>query len=89
VVPTLRGTLVGHDDAASPLGAADDANDVCCGQRRPPTPDYIVDLYQRLPAIPKRLIQVDGSVYWMLSHQRQATALIADWLSATGLTVKT
>ena len=24
-------------------------------------PDYIVDLYQRLPAIPKRLIQVDGS----------------------------
>jgi hypothetical protein len=54
-----------------------------------PTPDYIVDLYQRLPAIPKRLIQVDGSVYWMLSHQRQATALIADWFSATGLTVKT
>jgi hypothetical protein len=31
------------------------------------TPDYIVDLYQRLPAIPKRLIQLDGSVYWMLS----------------------
>ena len=33
-----------------------------------PTPDYIVNLYQRLPAISKRLIQVDGSVYWMLSH---------------------
>jgi hypothetical protein len=54
-----------------------------------PTPDYIVNLYQQLPAIPKKLIQVDGSVYWMLSHQRQAAALIADWFSATGLTVKT
>jgi hypothetical protein len=53
------------------------------------TPDYIVNLYQRLPAIPKRLIQVDTSVYWMLSHQRQATGLIADWFSATGLTVTT
>jgi hypothetical protein len=54
-----------------------------------PTPGYIVNLYQQLPAIPKKLIQVDGSVYWMLSHQRQATALIADWFSATGLTIKT
>jgi hypothetical protein len=54
-----------------------------------PTPDYIVNLYQRLPAISKRLIQVDGSVYWMLSHPLQAATLIADWFSATGLTVKT
>jgi pimeloyl-ACP methyl ester carboxylesterase len=54
-----------------------------------PTPDYIVNLYQRLPAIPKKLLQIDGSVYWMLSHPRQATALMADWFSATGLTVTT
>ena len=54
-----------------------------------PTPDYIFNLYQRLPPIPKKLIQVDGSVYWMLSHPQQATALIADWFSATGLTGKT
>jgi hypothetical protein len=54
-----------------------------------PTPDYIVNLYQRLLAIPKKLLQIDGSVYWMLSRPRQATALIADWFSATGLTVKT
>jgi len=88
LVPTLRGTLVGHYAAASPLGAADDANDVRCGQRSLHT-HYIVDVHQRLPAIPKKLLQIDGSVYWMLSHQRQATALIADWFSATGLTVKT
>jgi pimeloyl-ACP methyl ester carboxylesterase len=48
-----------------------------------PTPDYIVNLYERLPPITKKLVQVNGSVYWMLSHPQQAAALIADWFSAT------
>ena len=33
-----------------------------------PTPSYIKDLYGRLPPVTKRLIEIDGSVYWMLSH---------------------
>lgn len=48
-----------------------------------PTPTYIVDLYHRLPAVQKKLVEIDGSVYWMLSHPRQAATLIADWFSAS------
>lgn len=44
-----------------------------------PTPAYIVDRYRRLPAVPKRLEQVNGSVYWMLSHPRAAAGLVSDW----------
>jgi len=33
-------------------------------------------------------IQINGSVYWMLSHQRQAAALMADWFSTAGLDVR-
>jgi hypothetical protein len=40
-------------------------------------------LYHRLPAIPKKLIDIDGSVYWMLSHPRQAATLIGDWFAAS------
>jgi len=31
-------------------------------------PGYITDLYHRLPVARKKLVQVDGGVYWMLSH---------------------
>ncbi len=55
---------------------------------RGPTPDYIVSLSERLPPVPKRLIRINGSVYWMLSHQRQAAALMADWFSTAGLDVR-
>ena len=48
-----------------------------------PTPQYIVDLYHRLPAVPKKLVRVDGSVYWMLSHVREAATLVADWFATT------
>jgi hypothetical protein len=51
--------------------------------RQGPTPGYIVDLYHRLPAIQKKLVDVDGSVYWMLSHPRQAATLIGDWFSGS------
>jgi hypothetical protein len=88
LVPTLRGTLVGHYAAASPLGAADDANDVRCGQRSLHT-HYIVDVHQRLPAIPRPETGRRQRVLDALPQEPQATALIADWFSATGLTVKT
>jgi hypothetical protein len=48
-----------------------------------PTPNYIADLYERLPDIPHRLVRVDGSVYWMLSHPREAAALVSAWIAAT------
>ena len=51
--------------------------------RQGPTPRYIVDLYRRLPAVQKRLIDVDGSVYWMLSHPQQAATLISGWFAAS------
>jgi hypothetical protein len=51
--------------------------------RQGPTPAYVVDLYHRLPAAPKRLVEIDGSVYWMLSHPQQAATLIGDWFAAT------
>jgi alpha-beta hydrolase superfamily lysophospholipase len=50
-----------------------------------PTPDYITDLYQRLPVAQKKLVPIDGSVYWMLSHPREAATLIDAWF-ATSLT---
>jgi alpha-beta hydrolase superfamily lysophospholipase len=48
-----------------------------------PTPDYIRELYQRLPLKRKRIVDVEGSVYWMLSHPQQSAALIADWFAAS------
>ena len=48
-----------------------------------PTPGYIVDLHRRLPAIPTKLVRVEGSVYWMLSHPCQAATLVADWFAST------
>jgi hypothetical protein len=48
-----------------------------------PTPAYIVDLYRRLPVARKKLVEIDGSVYWMLSHPRQAATLIGDWFADT------
>jgi hypothetical protein len=48
-----------------------------------PTPGYIADLYERLPAIDKKLARVDGSVYWMISHPQQAASLVGDWFSGS------
>jgi len=48
-----------------------------------PTPAYVVDLHRRLPAIDKKLVRVDGSVYWMLSHPHQAATMVSDWFTAT------
>ena len=51
--------------------------------RQGPTPGYIVDLYRRLPAVQKKLIDIDGGVYWMLSHPQQAATLIGGWFATT------
>ena len=48
-----------------------------------PTPAYIIDLFHRLPEIPKRLERVDGSVYWMLSHPHQAASLVGEWFATS------
>jgi len=42
-------------------------------------PSYEWGLYDRLPpTIMQRLVEVDGSVYWMLSHPTQAAMVIGD-----------
>jgi len=51
-------------------------------------PSYFRDLYERLPPISKQLTEVDGSVYWMLSHPSEAAALICGWF-ARSLPVET
>ncbi len=45
--------------------------------------EYVKDLYQRLPNVEKQLVEVDGSVYWMLSHPKEAADLISEWFDET------
>jgi len=46
-------------------------------------PNYFRDLYSRLPHIKKKLVEVDGSVFWMLSHPKEAAKIICDWFDET------
>ena len=46
-------------------------------------PAYFVDLFERLPAIDKQLARVDGSVFWMVSHPREAARVICGWFDRT------
>lgn len=46
-------------------------------------PAYFRNLYQRLPPIKKKIIEVDGSVFWMVSHPKQAAKVICDWFDET------
>lgn len=46
-------------------------------------PSYFRDLYSRLPSIKKKLVEVDGGVFWMLSHPKDAAKLICDWFDQT------
>ncbi len=46
-------------------------------------PAYVKDLYSRLPLIKKKLVEVDGSVYWMLSHPKEAAQVICEWFDET------
>ena len=45
--------------------------------------DYLKDLYSRLPPVRKKMIEVDGSVYWMLSHPKEAAKIICAWFDET------
>lgn len=49
--------------------------------RRGPTPEYIRHFFARLPAIPKKAVDIDGGVYWMLSHPREAADILCDWFA--------
>lgn len=46
-------------------------------------PSYVTDLYRRLPAIKKKLVEVDGSVFWMVSHPKEAAKVICEWFDET------
>ncbi|HEY4673839.1 MAG TPA: hypothetical protein VIH03_06705 [Nitrososphaerales archaeon] len=48
-----------------------------------PYVDYLKDLYERLPSIKKKMVEVDGSVYWMLSHPKDAAKVICGWFDET------
>jgi hypothetical protein len=48
-----------------------------------PTPAYIKALYDRLPPIKKRLTEVHGSIYWMLSHPVEAADAVCCWFDET------
>ncbi len=45
--------------------------------------EYLEDLYQRLPNVKKRLVEVGGSVYWMISHPKEAAHVIGAWFDET------
>ena len=46
-------------------------------------PSYVRDLYNRLPPIKKKLVEVDGSVFWMVSHPKAAAKVICEWFDET------
>lgn len=46
-------------------------------------PSYVKDLYDRLPPVRKKLVEVDGSVYWMLSHPKDAANIVCEWFDQT------
>lgn len=46
-------------------------------------PSYFADLFGRLPTIKKELVRVDGSVFWMLSHPKEAAKIMCDWFDRT------
>jgi hypothetical protein len=46
-------------------------------------PSYLTDLYRRLPPIKKRFVDVNGGVFWMCSHPKEAATLICDWFDET------
>ena len=45
--------------------------------------EYVKDVYHRLPNVKKRFVEVDGSVYWMLSQPKEAAERICEWFDET------
>jgi len=46
-------------------------------------PSYEKDLFNWLPAVRKKIIEVDGGVFWMLSHPKEAAKIISEWFDET------
>ena len=46
-------------------------------------PGYEKDLFNRLPDVKKKLVDVDGSVFWMVSHPKEAASVICEWFDET------
>ena len=44
---------------------------------------YVRDLYDRLPPIKKKFVEVDGGHYWLVSHPVQAAKVFCDWFDET------
>jgi pimeloyl-ACP methyl ester carboxylesterase len=44
---------------------------------------YVRDLYDRLPPIKKKFVEVDGGHFWMFSHPTEAAKEICDWFDET------
>ena len=44
---------------------------------------YLKRLYDKIVLARKKLISVDGSVYWMLSHPKEAAEVICGWFNET------
>jgi len=45
--------------------------------------NYAKDLFSRLTLVKKRFLEVDGSVFWMCSHPKEAAQVICDWFGET------
>jgi hypothetical protein len=45
--------------------------------------EFLEDLYWRLPDVKNQLVEVDGSVYWMLSYPKEAADVIGEWFNET------
>ena len=43
----------------------------------------VKDLYDRLPPIKKKFVEVDGGHFWTFSHPREAAKVICDWFDET------
>ena len=44
---------------------------------------YLKELFDRLPVSSKKITEIDGSVYWMLSHPKDAALVICEWFNQT------
>jgi pimeloyl-ACP methyl ester carboxylesterase len=44
---------------------------------------YVKDVYNRLPSLKKKFVEVDGGHYWMLSHPNDAAKVIDEWFAET------
>jgi pimeloyl-ACP methyl ester carboxylesterase len=44
---------------------------------------YVRDLYDRLPPVKKKFVEVDGGHWWMFSHSKEVAKEICDWFDET------